>query len=94
MYTHQKKYITAGTPAKDAGAALIMIHGRGGTAQNIISLAGDLNVKNMAIYAPQATNNSWYPYSFMAPEEQNQPALSSALEVIGDLVRQIIADGI
>jgi phospholipase/carboxylesterase len=94
MYTHQKKYITAGTPVKDAGAALIMIHGRGGTAQNIISLAADLNVKNMVIYAPQATNNSWYPYSFMAPEEQNQPALSSALEAIGDLVKQVIADGI
>lgn len=94
MYTHQKKYITAGTPVKDAGAALIMIHGRGGTAQNIIGLAGDLNLKNTTIYAPQAANNSWYPYSFMAPDAQNQPALDSALEVIGDLVKQIVADGV
>ncbi|WP_184551088.1 alpha/beta hydrolase [Mucilaginibacter sp. FT3.2] len=94
MYTHQKKYATAGTPAKDAGAALVMIHGRGGTAQNIISLAQDLNVANMAIYAPQAANNSWYPYSFMAQDKQNQPALDSALEVIDELVKQIVADGI
>lgn len=94
MYTHQKTYSTAGTPVKDAGAALVMIHGRGGTAQNIISLAGELNVGGMAVYAPQATNNSWYPYSFMAADKQNQPALNSALEVIDGLVQQIVADGI
>jgi len=94
MYTHQNNYITAGTPAKDAGAALIMIHGRGGTAKNIIGLADELNVAGIAIYAPQAANNSWYPYSFMAPDQQNQPALNSALEVIGNLVEQVKADGI
>lgn len=94
MYTHQFKYITAGTPAKSAGAALIMIHGRGGTAQNIAALANELNVKDFAIYAPQATNNSWYPYSFMAPDEENQLALNSAIEVIGELVNQVKADGI
>ncbi len=94
MYTHQKKYITAGSPANTAGTALIMIHGRGGTAQNIVSLAHEFNLPNTAIYAPQATNNSWYPYSFMAPDEENQPALNSALEVIDELVQQIKADGI
>jgi phospholipase/carboxylesterase len=94
MYTHQNKYITAGTPAHDAGAALIMIHGRGGTAQNIASLANELNLNNVAIYAPQATNNSWYPYSFMAPDAANQPALDSALTVIDALVNLVLADGI
>jgi phospholipase/carboxylesterase len=94
MYTHQKQYIKAGTPANEASGALVMIHGRGGTAQNIISLASELNIKNMALYAPQATNNSWYPHSFMMPEEQNQPALDSAIEAISNLVKQIIADGI
>ncbi|WP_428329131.1 alpha/beta hydrolase [Mucilaginibacter sp.] len=93
MYTHQKQYITAGTPANKAGAALIMIHGRGGTAQNIASLADELGLKNMAVYAPQATNNSWYPYSFIAPDAQNQPALNSALTIIGDLVAQVVTDG-
>lgn len=94
MYAHQKNYITTGTPATEAGAALVMIHGRGGTAQNIASLADSLNVQGMAIYAPQATNNSWYPYSFMAGDKMNQPALNSALDTIDQLVQQIKTDGI
>jgi phospholipase/carboxylesterase len=94
MYTHQKQIITAGKPVKQAKAALVMLHGRGSNAQNIIGLAEDLNIGDFAIYAPQASQNSWYPYSFMAPDEQNQPALNSALEVIEQLVQQIITDGI
>lgn len=94
MYQHNKQYITAGKPANQAAAALIMIHGRGGTAANIASLARELNVSDFAIYAPQATNNSWYPYSFMAPEADNQPALDSAIEDISALVKQVEADGI
>lgn len=94
MYTHNFEYKTTGTPAAQAKGALVMIHGRGGTAANIISLAGELNVAGMAIYAPQAAHSSWYPYSFLAPDEENQPALNSALDVIGQTVKQIIADGI
>lgn len=94
MYTHSFEYKTTGTPAASAKGALVMIHGRGGTAANIMSLARELNVPDFAIYAPQATNNSWYPYSFMAPDEQNQPVLNSSLETMGKLVEQIKADGI
>ncbi|MHB8207426.1 alpha/beta hydrolase [Mucilaginibacter sp.] len=94
MYTHQKQIITAGTPLAQAKGALVMLHGRGSTARNIISLAADFNLSEFAIVAPQATNQSWYPYSFMAPVEENQPALDSALEVIGQAVADIIAAGI
>ncbi len=94
MYTHSNQYKTAGTPAAQAKGALVMLHGRGGHAANIISLARELDAEGLAIYAPEATNNSWYPYSFMAPENQNQPALNSALEVIDQLVAKIKADGI
>ncbi len=94
MYTHQKQIITAGTPLAQAKGALVMLHGRGGTARNIISLASDFNLADFAILSPQATNQSWYPYSFMAPVEENQPALNSALEVIGQTVEDIIAAGI
>jgi phospholipase/carboxylesterase len=94
MYTHSIQYKTAGTPAARAKGALVMLHGRGGTAANIISLARELAAEGLAIYAPEATNNSWYPYSFMAPEMQNQPALDSALDVIGQLVEKIKAEGI
>jgi phospholipase/carboxylesterase len=94
MYTHQKQIITAGTPLAQAKGALVMLHGRGGTARNIISLASEFNLTDFAIVAPQATNQSWYPYSFMASVEENQPALDSALKVIGQTVEDIIAAGI
>jgi phospholipase/carboxylesterase len=87
MYTHQKQIITAGTPLAQAKGALVMLHGRGGTARNIISLADDFNLTDFAIAAPQATNQSWYPYSFMAPVEENQPALDSALQVLPEFLR-------
>jgi phospholipase/carboxylesterase len=91
MYTHQKNIITAGTPLANAKGALVMLHGRGGTAQNILSLAHEFNLQDIAILAPQATNQSWYPYSFMVPVGDNQPALDSALTVIGETVQDIIA---
>ena len=94
MYTHQKQIITAGTPLDKAKGALVMLHGRGGTAENIISLAGEFNIENLAIIAPQASNHSWYPYSFMMPVAQNQPALDSALQIIGELVDDLLAKGI
>ena len=94
MYTHSKQISISGVAAANAKAALIMIHGRGASASDIMRLANEFNVKDMAIYAPQATNNSWYPYSFMAPTDQNEPALSSALDVIDSVVQQAIADGI
>jgi phospholipase/carboxylesterase len=90
---HQKDIITAGKKLSEAKKALIMIHGRGGTAENIISLAEHLDVDDYALLAPQVTGNTWYPYSFMAPLQQNEPALSSALSVISDTVNDLLAQG-
>jgi phospholipase/carboxylesterase len=86
--------MTAGTQLANAKGALVLLHGRGGTAQNIISLANELNLTDIAIIAPQATNNSWYPYSFMSPVAENQPALGSALSVIDNVVADIKETGI
>jgi phospholipase/carboxylesterase len=94
MYTHQKQVITQGKPLAETNKALILIHGRGATAESILSLAENLEVKDFSLFAPQATNHSWYPYSFMAPTAQNQPALDSALNQIDDLVNHILAQGI
>lgn len=94
MYTHQKNIIKAGVEPKDAKGAIIMLHGRGSTADNIIGLNSVLNINDLAIYAPQASNHSWYPYSFMAPVKDNEPALSSALELIKETVQQAVTDGI
>jgi phospholipase/carboxylesterase len=93
MYSHSKKVIRSGVPLEEAKKVLIMLHGRGSTAENIISLKDHLLVDGAAILAPQATNNSWYPYSFMAPVSENQPALDSALNLLNELVGEIEAQG-
>lgn len=94
MYRHNKQVVTAGMPAEQAKKAIIMLHGRGASASGIISLKDHLELDGFAIYAPQATEHSWYPYSFMAPVENNQPALDSALEVIEELVNDLKQKGI
>lgn len=94
MYTHQKDIVTAGVPVAEAGRAVIFIHGRGASATDILSLGEHLNLTDAAFFAPQASNNSWYPYSFMAPVKDNQPALDSALAVIKELVTDIENAGI
>ena len=94
MYTHSKQIVTAGTPIDKANKAIIMLHGRGASAASIISLKDHLALDGYAIFAPQATEHSWYPYSFMAPVSNNQPMLDSALQVIGELVADIKQQGI
>lgn len=90
MYTHSKQIVTAGVPIGQAKKALIMIHGRGASANSILSLADYLSLPaDTAIIAPQATQQSWYPYSFMAPVENNEPALSSALTVIDEIIEDL-----
>lgn len=94
MYTHEKKVLTQGKPLSETGKALILIHGRGATAASILPLAQELGAEAYTLFAPQATNNTWYPYSFMAPAQQNQPALDSALELIEETVQGIQSQGI
>jgi phospholipase/carboxylesterase len=94
MYQHSKNIVTAGLPLEQAKSALVMLHGRGASAQSMIPLSSYLNIKDAAIFAPQAARHSWYPTSFIQPVEENQPALDSALEVIHELVQEIIKAGI
>ena len=91
---HQKEIITAGKKLEDAKQALILLHGRGATAEDILQLTSYLNVEKFAIMAPQATNYTWYPYSFLAPLNQNEPWLSSALSLLQDIVKDINNAGI
>jgi phospholipase/carboxylesterase len=86
---HKKELVAAGKSLEEASKVLIMIHGRGANAYDILGLASHLNVKDYALIAPQATNNTWYPYSFMAPPTQNEPWLSSALSVIKSIVVEL-----
>ncbi len=92
---HQgQELLTAGKPLAEAQAAMILIHGRGASAYDILELGTYLALPEMAQLAPQAANSTWYPYSFLSPLEQNEPGLSSALQVIADLVAQVEEAGI
>jgi phospholipase/carboxylesterase len=71
-----------------------MLHGRGGSAADILSLAPALRVAGFALLAPQAPQNSWYPNSFLAPLTQNEPGLSNALHMLGQLVASLESQGI
>jgi phospholipase/carboxylesterase len=90
---HQELIIYAGNKV-DATKALIMIHGRGGSSEDILSLSDSLNVQRYLLAAPQATGNSWYPKSFLAPQKENEPWLSSALDLIHKTVHGISSRGI
>lgn len=91
---HTKRIIHAEKPLAEAKKALILLHGRGANAQDILTLAPYLNVTDFAILAPEATNHAWYPYSFMAPHQANEPWLSSALDILKQTFDDIVNAGI
>jgi predicted esterase len=72
---------------------LILVHGRGGSAEDILGLAGALSRSDLAVLAPRAAGNTWYPQSFLAPVEANEPGRSSGLSVIESLVEDLAASG-
>lgn len=94
MHTHKKDITHQGMPLEQASKAMIMIHGRGANPVSILGLADYLKVEGFALLAPAATQNTWYPYSFMAPIAQNEPSLSSALELVDQAVQEALSAGI
>lgn len=85
---------TAGQSLATARAALLMLHGRGASAEDILSIANELNQPGFAYLAPQAAENTWYPNRFLVPLADNEPWLSSALSFVGDVFVQIVNAGI
>ena len=85
---------TSGSSLESASAAMVMVHGRGASAADILTLVSEFNEPAFAYVAPQAAGSTWYPNSFLAPIESNEPYLSSALDVMGELLQQIAAAGI
>lgn len=83
-----------GAPLPHAKAVLILLHGRGATAEGILDLADALAMPDIAYLAPQAMGNTWYPYSFLAPMQQNEPHLSRALKTGSDILGELIAMGV
>jgi predicted esterase len=78
----------------DARRTVILLHGRGDSADGILGLARDIGIEDVAFVAPQAARHTWYPYSFLAPFEENEPALGSAFEVLGELVHSVGEQGV
>jgi len=85
---------TAGAKLEDAKAAMILVHGRGASAQDILSLSAPLNFPGVAYFAPEAEGYIWYPNRLIAPVESNEPYLSAAIAKIDGLVKHIEASGI
>lgn len=85
---------SAGATLSQATAAMVMIHGRGASADSILTLVPALNRPEITYLAPQARGNTWYPNSFLSPIPENEPGISSGMRVIEQVLQQISAAGI
>ncbi len=86
--------VVAGTPLDQASYALVLVHGRGGSADGMLPIARAAKATDAALVAPVAVGNSWYPKRFLDPREQNEPWLSSALDSVGTAIEHVRAAGI
>src|SRR5438477_8560532 len=86
---HGQRVLEAGEPLASARAAMILLHGRGATAEDILTIAAEVQQPGWAYLAPQAAGNAWYPNPFTAPLESNEPYLSSALSMLESLVDEV-----
>lgn len=86
--------ITAGVPLAEAKKVLIMIHGRGAGAEDILSISNYLNTDGFAFVAPQAAGNTWYPLSFLAKPEDNEPFLTNSINTISNIISGLEEQGI
>src|SRR5690242_16034080 len=85
---------SAGAPIEGAKVAVVMLHGRGATAESILSLAQPLATPGVAFLAPRAAGGSWYPYRFLEPIQRNEPYLTAALATVGEAIQQLEAAGV
>ena len=77
-----------GPELRDATGLLILLHGRGSTARDIMTLSHQFRHEGLAFAAPQADGKSWFPYSFLVSVKQNEPGIPSAMRVIRSLVTE------
>ncbi len=88
---HGQRILQAGAPLTSARAAMILVHGRGATAEDILTIAEEVQRPGFTYLAPQAANNAWYPNPFTAPIDSNEPYLGSALEMLATLLERVEA---
>lgn len=88
------RVLHAGSPLTEASLAVVLLHGRGGSADDILGLASAFDLPNIAYLAPEAAGHTWYPLSFMAPRDANEPYLSSAVSKVGAVVASVLQAGL
>ena len=92
------RLLQAGAPLGEAEGVVILLHGRGGSADDILSLHaaldGEIQGRSIAWLAPEANGRTWYPNSFLAPREANEPSLTSALCRVESLVQTVLEAGV
>ncbi|MCS4435117.1 alpha/beta hydrolase [Aquiflexum gelatinilyticum] len=86
--------IRSGKPLDESSKVAIMIHGRGANTSSILGLKQYLNLDEFALLAPQAPGGTWYPYSFIAPDSNNEPAFSNSIEIINKVVQDLFEKGL
>jgi predicted esterase len=92
---HAHQAVATAGPAPDkADATLVLVHGRGGSAESMLSLYERFELPTLAALAPQAANNTWDPQSFLAPLEANQPFLDLALRRLNSIVSDLLSHGV
>jgi predicted esterase len=86
--------LTDGPAPKDAAGAIVLVHGRGASPEDIYTVFEALEVPGLAVVAPRAADATWYPYSFLSPTARNEPKLGSALRTLGRTVADLEAQGL
>ena len=88
------RVLYAGAPVSQASLAVVLLHGRGGSADDILGLASAFDLADVAYIAPEAAGHTWYPLSFMAPRDANEPFLRSALAKVEAVVASVEQAGV
>ena len=86
--------LTFGPPLSTARVVMIMVHGRGASAEDMLGLAAEIGAADVAVLAPQAAGRTWYPYSFLSPMQDNEPGITSGLRTIARLIAEVAAQGV
>jgi phospholipase/carboxylesterase len=87
------RILSSGAPLAQARVAVVLLHGRGGSAEDMLGLAEEFGQRDIAYLAPEAPSHTWYPYSFLAPLQQNEPHLGNALGVVAATLDRLAQEG-
>lgn len=86
--------LTMGAPLGEGRVVMIAVHGRGATPEDILDLAPEIGNEHVTFLAPGALGGTWYPKNFMAPTEENEPGITSAISVVHALIDDAVAHGV